>query len=399
MRIAMVANAYKPYISGVTNVIALSKEYLEKAGHEVFVFTFGDEDYNDNEPNVIRSPGLALVDTGFYVSFRFSKKARHLLYSMDIVHAHHPFQSGPLVLQYCRPRNIPVLFTNHTRYDLYVHAYVPFLPDIVGETAMRAYLPSFYRSSDLLICPSEGIRKVLESYGVDARMEVVPNGVDLVPFQNISEPIERSRYGIPADDVLLMYVGRLSPEKNLHFLLRSFRGAAEALKNVSLVLVGEGPEREDLEEYTKQLGISERVFFTGFIPYQELPRYLVMADAFVTASVTEVHPLTVIEAMAAGLPVLGIISPGIGDTVEDEITGFLTTEDIAAFTAKMVRLVGEHETRRKMGEQARLASKSYDIRNTTQIMLGHYQNLLGASIGPKNSLRSRLTRFFDRWRA
>ena len=144
----MVANTYKPYISGVTNAISLSKEFLEKAGHEVFVFTFCDEYFQDDEPNIIRSPGFPLVNTGFYFNLSFNAKARHLLYTIDIVHAHHPFMSGPLVLNYCKPRNIPILFTNHSRYDMYFQAYLPFLPDTFGEVAMRAYLPIFYRSCD-----------------------------------------------------------------------------------------------------------------------------------------------------------------------------------------------------------------------------------------------------------
>jgi glycosyltransferase involved in cell wall biosynthesis len=398
MKIGMVANNYKPYISGVTNVISSSKEFLEKAGHEVTVFTFGDESYQDGEPNIIRSPGLPIVDTGFYFNLNFNRAARRLLYTMDIVHAHHPFLSGPLVLHYCKPRNIPILFTNHTRYDMYFQAYLPFLPDTFGEAAMRAYLPVFYRSCDLVVAPSQGICAVLKNLGVDAPIEVIPNGVDLVPYQNQKNPQDRLQFGIPADQVLLMYVGRLSPEKNITFLLRAFGGTAEAFDNIHLMLVGDGPERKDLEELVQQMGLISRVSFTGAVPYSEIPGYLAIADAFMTASVTEVHPLSIIEAMASGLPVLGIISPGVGDTIEDGVTGFLTTHDLAAYTAKMVRLVSEHENRRKMGEQAQLASQIYDIRRTTRTMISVYERLIRSSLGPKRSFRTRLTRVLDNWR-
>ncbi len=92
-------DSYKPYISGITNHVEVNKEYFEKAGHEVFVFTFGDEDYKDSEINIIRSPGLPLADTGFYLSMRYSRQAKQLLQSMDIVHVHHPFLSGRLALR------------------------------------------------------------------------------------------------------------------------------------------------------------------------------------------------------------------------------------------------------------------------------------------------------------
>jgi 1,2-diacylglycerol 3-alpha-glucosyltransferase len=397
MKIGMVANMYKPYISGVTNVIALSKEFLEKAGHEVYVFTFGDEDYTDEESNIIRSPGIPLTGSGVYLSLAFTKAARQLLYTMDIVHAHHPFLSGPLVLTYCKQRNIPILFTNHTRYDMYFSAYLPFLPDIFGETAMRAYLPAFYHSCDLVVAPSNGVKSILENLGVTAPIQVVPNGVNLVPYLKLESHQDRAQFGIPADHVLLIYVGRLAPEKNLAFMLRAFAGTAAAFEKVHLMLVGDGPEKEDLEEHTGQLGLAGRVTITGAVPYQDVPAYLAMADAFVTASVTEVHPLSIIEAMASGLPVLGIISPGVSDTVEDGMTGLLSTHDLASFTAKMVRLVTEHESRQKMGERARQVSQQYDIHETTKTFISVYDRLIRSARVQQRSFRTQLTRFLDKW--
>jgi len=397
MKIGMLTNAYKPYISGVTNHIALSKKFLELAGHEVYVFTFGDEDYKDDEPNIIRSPGLPLVDTGFYISLRLSSAARKLLYTMDLVHVHHPFQSGNLALRYCKPRGIPVVFTNHTRYDLYAQAYLPFLPDAISETALRAYLPAFCRACDLIISPSKGLQQVLVHLGVDAPIEVIPNGVDLTPFQQTHEPINAAKLGIPKDHVILMYVGRLGPEKNLPFLIRAFGGLAQALEKVSLVLVGEGPEHDNLLDQAFHAGLDHRIRFTGFVPYNELPSYLAMADAFVTASVTEVHPLSVIEALASGLPVLGIASPGVEDTVKDGETGYLTTHDLAAFTAKMVLLVTDHEARKRMSEKARQSAQDYDIRHITQILLRHYDRLYQASRQARQGVSKRLIRMLDRW--
>ena len=208
MRIGMLADVYKPHISGVTNHIALNKQFLEKAGHEVFVFTFGDEDFEDDEANVIRSPGLPLVDTGFYLSFRYSLPAQRLLRTMDLVHVHHPFLSGHLALRYCQPRHIPIAFTNHTRYDLYAQIYLPMIPDVVGESLLQAYLPSFCRSCDLVIAPSAGMRDVLRKFGVDSPIEIVPNGVDLSPIRSVKDPIPLSDLGFSEGDVLLIYISR-----------------------------------------------------------------------------------------------------------------------------------------------------------------------------------------------
>ncbi len=101
-----------------------------------------------------------------------------------------------------------------------------------------------------------------------------------------------------------------------------------------------------------------------------------MSDIFVTASVTEVHPLSVIEAMASGLPVMGVHSVGVGDIVEDGLTGFLSSHDQAAFAALLTRLCLDGELRRSMGTAARQASGKYAIERTTQFMLERYQRLL-----------------------
>jgi glycosyltransferase involved in cell wall biosynthesis len=397
MRIGMLADVYKPHVSGITNYIALNKKYLEKAGHDVFIFTFGDENYPDNETNVIRSQGMPLTDTGYYLSLSYKAQARKLLYSMDIVHVHHPFVSGTLALRYCKPRGIPIVFTNHTRYDLYAQIHIPILPDIIGDTIIQAYLPQFCRSCDMVIAPSQGLRQVLLRIGVDAAMEVIPNGVDLEPFAKITRREERSCLGYRPDQVVLTYVGRLGPEKNLPFLVRSFAGIASAFPDVRLLLIGDGPERDNLQDLVHTMGIDKKVQFAGLVPYEELPTFLACADAFVTASVTEVHPLSVIEAMAAGLPVLGISSPGVGDTIVDGVTGFLASDDLASFTAKMAHLVTDRDLCRKMGEQARQASKAYDIKLTTQCVLERYTRLVQTSMGRKHNLRARFTRLFDNW--
>jgi 1,2-diacylglycerol 3-alpha-glucosyltransferase len=398
MRIGMLADLYKPHISGVTNYISLSKQYLEKRGHEVFVFTFGSESYIDEEPNVIRSPGVPVSDTGMHFNLNYSKHALHLLRTTDVAHVHHPFISGPQAVRYCRPYNIPIVFTSHTRYDLYAQAYLPAVADLIGETAIQAYLPAFCRLCDRVIAPSHGMQEVLIKLGVDSPIHVVPNGVDLKPFRRTDQTIDRSEFGFSKDDVVMIFVGRLGVEKNLVFLLRAFLGVAQAFPNVKLLLVGSGPEKENLQYQVKLADPTGRlVYFTGFVPYEKLPGYLAASDAFVTASVTEVHPLSVIEAMAAGLPVLGISSPGVGDTIQDGSTGLLARDnDIATFTAKMVRLVTSHEERRRMGERASTEAEQYDIENTTDLMIENYQAVIEQAAGRKDSLRNRFFRALPR---
>lgn len=391
-------DSYKPYISGITNYVEINKRYLESAGHDVFVFTFGDVAYKDGEPRIIRSPGLPLADTGFYLSMRYSRAAKKILQTMDVVHVHHPFLSGRLALRYCRPLQIPVAYTNHTRYDLYAQAYLPMMPDEVSHGLLQAYMPAFCKAVELVITPSAGMEGILRDLNVEVPIEVVPNGVDLKNFHSAT-PLSRAEFGYKEDDTLLVYSGRIALEKNIPFLLESFKGISQAIPNVYLLLIGSGVQQyeEEIHALVRKLKLDQRIRFIGRVAYDQIPAYLAMCNIFVTASVTEVHPLSVIEAMGAGLPIMGIESVGVGDTVKDEDTGFLATHDLPAFTAKLTRLCLEPNLRAQMSDSARKASSAYAIEHTTRIMLKHYQELVAESKFRKSSWRARLRGFVEQF--
>ena len=397
MRIGMMVDSYKPYTSGITNYVEVNKHYLELAGHEVFVFTFGDLEYEDGEPRVIRSRGVPLADTGFYLSTRYSRAAKQLLQTMDIVHVQHPFLSGRLALRYCRLLHIPIVYTNHTRYDLYAQAYLPMMPEEMSQGLLQAYMPSFCSAVQLVIAPSAGMEKVLRQLNVDGKIEVVPNGVDLKSFIEV-KPLSRAEFGYKKNDILLVYAGRIALEKNIPFLLKSFAGIAHALPNAQLLLIGSGvqPYEEEIRTLISEMKLGQRVRLTGKIAYDKLPAYLAMCDIFVTASVTEVHPLSVIEAMGAGLPVMGIDSVGVGDTVVDGVTGLLSTHDLSAFTAKLTRLCLDLNLRAQMGDSARKASATYSIERTTNILLKHYEKLVNDALPRKSSWSIRLRKLLER---
>ena len=377
MRIGMLVDMYKPNMSGITNYVALNKKILEGLGHQVYVFTFGDLDFDDDELRVIRSPGMPLNvnDTGFHLSFRYSQAAQRRVRTMDVLHVHHPFLSGPLALRYAKRRGIPVIYTNHTRFDLYAQHYLPsIVPESVGLAVLKAYLPNFCDQCEFVIAPSNGIVRVMRDLGIKAEIKVIPNGIDLSPY---ADPplVSRAQAGLPTDAVVLMYVGRLSPEKNLGFLLQSFLGVAAAVPDVVLALIGDGPELPALKEQAERAGLADRVKFFGRIDYTQVPSHLRLADVFVTASDTEVHPFSLIEALAAGVPALGVDSPGVGDTIVEGENGLLTRLDLAAFTAKLMHLVLDADLRRRCAAGAQASAQQYDLNRTARLVLAEYERL------------------------
>jgi glycosyltransferase involved in cell wall biosynthesis len=126
------------------------------------------------------------------------------------------------------------------------------------------------------------------------------------------------------------------------------------------------------------------------IAYHDIPGYLAMCNIFVTTSVSESFGMSTVEAMGAGLPIMGIHSAGTSDIVEDGKTGFLSTEDVAAFTAKLTYLCLHPSLRKAMGTAARESSNQYDIERTTKILLSHYNRLLHSTKPLKKSFDERL---------
>ncbi|MFQ5421161.1 MAG: glycosyltransferase, partial [Anaerolineae bacterium] len=291
MKIGMVTACYKPVINGVTRMVELYKRELESLGHEVTVFTLGDPDPAGEEAGVVRSPAIS-VGEGYYVTMRYTHAAQDLLREMDIIHCHHLFMSVEMAHRYA---NCPVVYTNHTRYDLYTGAYIS-LPQPAADVLMRQLWPDFTDLADVVITPSESVHKIMRNFGVQRPIEVIENGVDLRPFSHPLSPCTKTDLGVPEDAILFIYVGRLSPEKNPELLLRQFAIARDLVPNAHLMLVGKGPLEDDLPELAAELEMASAVHFAGAVPYAEVSNYLAAADLFVTASVTEVHPLTIIEA-------------------------------------------------------------------------------------------------------
>lgn len=375
MRIGMFADMYKPHLSGVTNYIALYKKRFEELGHEVYVFTFGNHEYVDDESHIVRSPALAWGKTGWQLGLGISKEARELIPTLDVAHVHHPFVSGRVALRHAKPAGVPVVFTNHTRYDIYSDAYASFFPRALRMAYLRGYLRSFARDIDLVISPSPGIKEWLAEFGVTDQAVLLSNCVDTQPFLHPAHPRSRTEFGFAGESVVFCYLGRIGPEKNLGLLIEAFIRAAETDPSISLLLLGDGPARGEAQERLWAHGLTDRVHFAGLTPYAMVPDTLAAADVFVTASVSEVHPLVVMEAMAAGLPAIGVHSPGVGDIIVDGETGFLTSEDAEPLSERMLELARDPGLRERMSAASREAAAGYDIRIMADRMLELYRSV------------------------
>lgn len=376
MRIGMLADIYKPHVSGVTNYISNSKRYLEENGHEVFVFTFGNQNFLDDEVNIIRAPGIPTFFEGYYLGFIYPSEIRQMLHTMDVVHVHHPLISGRLALRYCRPAGIPIVFTNHTRFDTYVDTFMPGPVHQASLEIMKTYMEDFFNKVDLVVVPSEAAKNDLRPFGLPENTEVVPHGLDLTLFNTQAPSIPRQEIGFTSEDILVVYVGRFGLEKNLPFLLRAFQIAQRAIPQLGLVLVGDGHTRKNLENLADELEITERVRFIGLIPHADLPSYYRVGDMFAATSPKETFGYTLIEAMACNLPVVAMDATWTRELVRPNENGFLSTDDPLEFSARLVELAVDPTLRRRMALSCQAASKNFTMAHSMEIMVSLYQRLM-----------------------
>lgn len=375
MRIALFSDIYKPHINGVVNHVGLLKEHFDRWGEQVYLFVPEQDKKTEDESNVIRLPSIPIADTGYHLTVRVDSRCRDILKRMDVIHVHHPFISGSFGLTFSRRYEIPLVFTSHTRYDLYVQQYLPLLPETLSDTALQAFFQRFSQRCSAIIAPSKSAATVMQTWGIQGRVAVIPNGIELGRFHKPEQVATRQEFGIPQEAVVGVYVGRISQEKAVDRLLRISAALKDEVPRLHLLLVGGGPSLEECRKLAYESGLKGRVTFTGPISYERIGAVLGLADFFVSASVSEVHPLTFIEAAAAGLPAIGIDSPGVADMIADEETGFLTENNDLSFGLRIMRIARDAEMRKKMGQAARQYSQRFSAHHNAREVLALYQTV------------------------
>lgn len=380
MHIAFFTNYYHPVVNGVVRSVASFRETLMKQGHNVFIFAQSNPNYKDTEPFIFRYPSLPLplgeISTALPVS-PFVDQLLPML-KLDVIHTHHPILLGQTAARKAGELDLPLVFTFHTQYWEYTH-YVPFPQETVQEflkNAVHRWLKEFMQKCQHIIIPSESMREILvRDYGLHERYSVIPTGTNLEPFLNADGKALRLEKGWQ-DEKVLISVGRLSPEKNWDTLLRAFAKTSEKHPDSRLVLIGDGTARQSLEELSSALGVTDRVTFTGALPFEDIPRYLKAADLFVFASVTETQGLVTIEAMAAGLPVVAVDGPGTRDIVGHGKQGFLVENDPDALAKGLNKLLSDPQRIKRLSNQALKKAKTFDINQLGKQLIGVYEQAI-----------------------
>ncbi len=376
MKIAMFSDSYRPYTSGVVRSVETFTNELSKLGHEVFIFA---PNYRNckHEPNVYRFfsiPSPTNKDFTLALPFSISLWPKLKEIDPDIIHVHSPFLLGRLGAKWARRLNIPLVFTYHTLYEQYVH-YVPINQRIAKEVTVK-YTVDFCNRCDHVITPTNVIANHLVKNKVKVPITAVPTGINTEEYENVDRQWLRNRYNIPADKKVLLFVGRLGKEKNVEFLLSCYQEILRRYPDVVMVLVGSGPEENNLKEKVIEESLQDHVIFTGTLPKVDTIKAYCGADIFVFASVTETQGLVIAEAKTAGLPVVAVDAYGPKEMVINGEDGYLCPLDKNIFVNSVIKLLTDERLYRQMRQNALQNAEKLSARNCTLKLLKVYKNLI-----------------------
>lgn len=370
MRIGIFTDTYPPYINGVSTSIKMLENALIKMGHDVFIVTVNPEkmsyEYED-DGRIIRIPGIKTGIYDYRLTSVYPIKAVNKIkeWNLDVIHSHTEFGIGTFARVISKQFNIPIVHTYHTMYEDYVHYITHGYFDKSSKKIVE-HLTKFYcdKTIDELIVPTVKTYDLFkEKYKYDRNIHIIPTGIEIERFyqENIDkEKVKqlKNKYGFKTNDVIILFVGRIAEEKSIDFLINNHLSIIKKEKNAKLLIVGDGPDLDKFKELVIENNLSDNVIFTGKVPWNEVPLYYNVADIFTTASHTETQGLTVIEAMAASLPVVALNDDAFRNVVVDTLTGYLF-KNKKEYVNKMSELVLNKDLRKHMGKQARINSESY----------------------------------------
>lgn len=387
MRIGLFSDTYPPFINGVSTSVLMLKSALERLGHTVYVVTVNNESsikYNRDDPTVLRIPAIPVGIYDYRLSGPYPVKALKIIkeWNLDVIHSHTEFGIGILARVAAKKYNIPLVHTYHTQYDDYIkevtHGYFSNQIDKLIQ-----YFALFYcdkTATELIVPMKKTYDQFKEQYKVERTVHIIPTGLEVERFylENANTDLIkqiRKEYNINKNDFILLYLGRVAKEKSVDYILKEMPPLMEKYKNFRFMVVGGGPEEDYLKELAEKLNISDRVIFTGKVPYDDVPSYYHVGSAFITASVTETQGLTTIEAMAASCPTLCINDPAFSKVIENELDGFLFN-DQKEMINYIEELINNKKLRDNISKQGRITADKYNSRNYATSVLQVYRYAL-----------------------
>jgi len=404
MRIGIFTDSYPPYINGVSTSIICLQRALEKKGHQVFVVTVNAEKMGykyENGNKIIRIPGIptGIYDyrlTGIY-PFRIIKKIKK--WNLDVIHSHTEFGVGTFARLISSEFDIPLVHTYHTMYEDYIHYITKGYFDRSSKKIVE-YITKFYcdKTCSELIVPTKKTYDLFKSkYKYERDIHIVPTGLEIERFYKEKMNKEKvkkikEKLGIKKEDFVTLFVGRMGTEKSVDTLIDIQRRIVKKYPHAKLLLVGSGPDEDEFKKQVKKAHLENNVIFTGKVPYDDIPLYYWCSNLFSTASVTETQGVTVIEALAASLPVVCVNDESFNNVVINDLNGYLfkTKRECLNY---MEMLIADKEKLNELSKKARISASPHSSKYYAEQILDVYKTAIAKK---KVTFKTKINNFFNR---
>ena len=379
MKIAIFTDTYKPYVSGVTTHIGILKEGLEKKGHQVMITTVDPKvDEYIFEDNVLYCPGRAVKKIyGYGITNPLSFHRLDIIrdFDPDVIHIQTEFAIGMFGLWASRRLKKPVVYTLHTMYDDYTDYVFPHYADKLGKSIAHRYFHVIASRADEIIVPSKKAVTFLENCRVERDVNFIPNVAGISECHKEKAEEVKERLGLSSCEAVLCFAGRMGREKSVDVLLSYFSKLAERHPAVKLILVGGGPEEDNLRRYAEELGIADNVYFTGMIAHEDVVPYFYASDLYVTASTSEMNSISMLEGMSSGLMTLQRLDESNRYQIVSGTNGW-TYETEDEFCALAEQYISKSpEERAGLKEKLRTYMKTYGLEEFLDKTISVYEKV------------------------
>ncbi|MCR4880249.1 MAG: glycosyltransferase [Bacilli bacterium] len=363
MVIALFTDTYPPFINGVSTSCYNLTHSLRAHGHRVIVVTArssaGKLEFKDD---IIYMPGIEMKKFyGYRLTRLFDKNVCRILKEcgVELIHNQTDYTVGIFARRAAKKLKLPIVYTYHTSYEDYTYYATHGVLDRVAKKVVRSYSKGIATKATEFITPSTKTKDFMRSVGSDVYISVIPTGIDFSLFSYDKYDVERGEafkkeHGIDKDTKVFLLLGRIASEKSMDVSIKYFARYVETHphQKVKMIVVGDGPQRSELELLTHELHIASLVDFIGFVSAQEVPFYYHICDIYNSASITETQGLTFMEGMAAGAMVLARFDDNLTNTIIDGETGFFFTDEVSYINKVEKILSLTEEERQKIYENA-----------------------------------------------
>lgn len=388
MHIAIFSATYRPRLGGITVSVINTVEALRSAGIEITLFAPSPAS-NASEvgshffPTTRWPLGGTIIRTAMPYSSRISRE--FAMCRAELVHSFDPLFVGHVARRLAHRHGVKTVLTYQTNYTDYIHFW-PFGATLTKIQRLKSFISKgitagtkgVCNSFDCVIVPTLATAQSLIQVGVTTRIEIIPVGFDLEELSKNNLDVRR-QLGLPFTAKVFLHLGRISPEKNIAFLINAFATVLKASsQELYLIVAGDGPERVHLEWQVHSLGIDQRVFFVGPVERHAIGSYFSAADAFLFSSLTETQGFVICESLMCGVPVIAVRATGPNDFVTPGEDGLLTDHDEFAYARAIMNFLDDESLQTKLKTGARLKGRQFTKERYADSQIRLYSDIIGS---------------------